>query len=60
MVCRTVVCMGASVADVLVRVPATFLEAIGAEPGGCLSISAEEMEPLMKLAAAHGDLVRCF
>ena len=55
---RTVVCVGDSVADVLVHVPATFLEEIGAEPGGCTSISAEEMKPLLALAATQGDMIR--
>ena len=54
----TVVCLGASVADVLVRVPQQFLRDIGAEPGGCLAIGADEMEPLMASAASCGELIR--
>lgn len=58
MVGQTVVCMGASVADVLVPVTKDFLHDIGAEPGGCMAITAEEMHALMGRAAAQGSLVR--
>lgn len=58
MVGQTVVLLGDSVVDVLVHVQDSFLQGIGAEPGGCQSISAEEMQLLVPSAVAQGFLVR--
>jgi hypothetical protein len=50
--------LGDPVMDIVAHVPHSLLAEVGAEPGGCIAVGAEEMQALTSAAEAHDGLRR--
>lgn len=50
-----VVGLGDPILDIIARVPHEFLQSLGAEPGGCITVEDADMERLLGLPEVQGS-----